>query len=145
MKKVKNLRNILLVAVVFTVLAVKMVVQSFYPTVNFPALNIPNLVALSLLTLLLEAWLKPNGENCWICNGTLAALTFALLPLAAGVTDVSDFWKPGLVGGVVFLLTSLAMDSVRDRISSGPPAKGALLATALGVYLASQCFTGILL
>lgn len=145
MKKLKNLRNVLLAAVLFAVLAVMMVVKTFYPTVIFPVLNIPNMVLLSLAAVLLEGWINPQAENCWICNLILSVLTFALLPLAAGYADLSAFWKLGSVGGTVFTLTALALDCVRERIASGPKAKGALIATALGVYLASQCFAGILL
>lgn len=145
MKKMKTFRSVLLAAVLLGVLAVQLLVKTFYPTVISPALNIPNMVLLSLVALLLEGWLCPGAENSWICTPVFAVLSFGLLPLAAGVADLQDFWKIGLVGGVVFTLTALAMDSVRDRLSSGPQAKGALVATALGVYLASQCFAGILL
>lgn len=145
MKNMKNIRSILLAAVVFTVLAVMMVVKAFYPAVILPQLNIPNVVLLSLAALLMESWLCPEGENCWICNLVLAVLTFGLLPAVAGFVAWQDCWKLALVGGAGFTLTALAMDSVRDRLSSGPQAKGALVATALGVYLASQCFAGILL
>lgn len=145
MKKMKNFRNISLAFVLLAVLAVTMVVKAFYPTVNVPQLNIPNMVLISLVAVLLEMWLAAPEKNCWICNCILAVLTFGLLPLAAGFADLNSFWKLGLVGGAVFTLTGLAMDSVRDRLASGPEAKGALMATAFGVYLASQCFAGILL
>lgn len=145
MKNTKNFRNILLVAVLMVVLAVVQVVKTFYPSVIMPRLNIPNIVFLSLLVLLLESWLCPQGETCWVCTLVLSILSFSLLPLAAGMVELHDFWKLGLVGGSIFTLTALAMDSVRDRLSSGPWAKGALVATALGIYLASQCFAGILL
>lgn len=145
MKNMKNFRSVLLAAVLLVILGIMMVVKAFYPQVILPKLNIPNIVLLSLAALLLECWLCPQGENCWICMMVFGVLSFGLLPLAAGVADLHGFWKLGLVGGAVFTLTALAMDSVRDRLASGPKAKGALVATALGVYLASQCFAGILL
>lgn len=145
MKKMKNFRNVLLAAVLMVVLTVALVVKALYPTVILPRLNIPNIVLLSLIVLLLESWLYPQGGNCWVCTLVLAVLSFGLLPFAAGVAELQGIWKLGLVGGAVFTLIALAMDSVRERLASGPQAKGALMATALGVYLASQCFAGILL
>lgn len=145
MKNVKNMRNIVLAAVLLVAMAVIMVVKTFYPTVIFPRLNIPNMVLLSLAAWLLANRLGLQGENCWICTAVLSALSFALLPAAAGLVEWGVCWKVGVIGGAVFTLTALAMDSVQERIASGPKAPGALLATALGVYMASQCFAGILL
>lgn len=145
MKKVKISRRVLLVAVVLVTLAVQLLVKTFYPTVIFPPLNIPNMVLLSLVALLLESLLCPEDRSCRVCTLAFGVLTFGLLPLVAGVADLHSFWKLGLVGGATFTLTALAMDSVRERLTSGPRAKGAWVATAFGIYLASQCFAGILL
>lgn len=145
MKNVKISRNVLLAAVLLVALATMLLVKTFYPTVIFSPLNIPNMVLLSLVALLLESWLCPREKSCQICTLAFGVLTFGLLPLAAGVADLHSFWKLGLVGGATFTLTALAMDSVRERLASGPKAKGAWIATAFGIYLASQCFAGILL
>lgn len=145
MKKVKNLRMVLLTAVLLGLLMVMMVVKACYPAVILPMLNIPNMVLISVVVLLLENRLDPLAESNWWCNLLLAVLAFGLLPLMAGVTSLLDFWKVGLVGGGVFTLTALAMDSVRERLASGTKTGGALLVTALGIYLAAQCFSGILL
>lgn len=48
------------------------------------------------------------------------------------------------VGGVVFAVTAWLFASCQERISSGPAAKAAPVLSALCLYLASQCFAGIL-
>lgn len=145
MKNVKNARSILLTVVLFGTLALALVIKTFYPAVILPPMNIPNLVLLSLVALLLEECFAPSQNHCIVWDFLSATLSFGLLPPACGFSSPQSFWKLGLIGGAVFALTALAMDSVRDRLISGPRAKGALVATAFGIYLAAQCFTGILL
>lgn len=144
MKNRSNARSLLLTAVLLVVLTVLMVVKCLYPAVILPKLNIPNMVLLSLIALLAET-LFFSGESLWLWDGLLAAVAFGLLPAAAGFVLWQECWKYALVGGVTFTLTALAMDGVRQRIASGVRGKAALGATALGIYLAAQCFTGILL
>ena len=145
MKKNTYLLNILLIAVLFAVLAAMMVVRALLPQVILPPINIPNMVVVSLAALLLEYFIAPNNKRCWICTVVLAVVSFGVLPLMAGFSCIHTFWKLGLIGGGVFSLTALMFTSVCQRVSSGPKAKGAVVITALGIYLAAQCFTGILL
>ena len=53
--------------------------------------------------------------------------------------------KLGVIGGVVFTATAWLFTSVQDRLSSGPVCKAAPVVSAFGLYLAAQCFAGILL
>lgn len=145
MKKNPYILNILLTAVLFLVLAVAMVAQTLYPAVNLPALNIPNMVAISLVALLLDSFLGTENVRCWACSAVLAALAFAFLPLMAGFACWHTCWEIGLIGGAVFTVVALLFTSVRQRIASGVEAKGALVVTAFGIYLAAQAFTAILL
>lgn len=145
MKKNGYLLSTLLVAVLFAALAAAMLVQVFLPAAIIPPLNIPNIVLLSLIALVLEHFFVPNAKRCWVCVGLLAVATFCLLPLMAGFACVHTFWRVGIIGGVVFTLTAMAFTSVTQRLASGYKAKAALIVTAFGIYLAAQCFAGILL
>lgn len=145
MKNHKYFLNTLLTGVLFGVMAVYMVLRAIQPPVILPPLNIPNMVLISLVTLVLEHYLAPGNDRCYICIPVMAALTFGLLPLMAGFACQHTFWKFGLVGGIVFAITTFLFTSMTDRILSGPKAAVAPVACAMGLYLASQCFAGIIL
>lgn len=145
MKNNKYFLNTLLVAVLFLVMAVFMVLRAVQPPAILPPLNIPNMVLISLLTLLLEFYLAPGSDRCYICIPVVAALTFGVLPLMAGFACQHTFWKLGLVGGAVFAVTTWLFTAMTDRLQSGPRAKLAPIIGALCLFLASQCFAGIIL
>ena len=145
MKENKYLLNTLLAAVVFAAMLVMMLLRAIQPAAVLPVLNIPNMVLLSLLTLLLEFYLGHCEKRCYVCVLVLAAATFALLPLMAGFACQHTFWKLGLIGGGVFTVTVWLFDSIVNRLTSGPKAAAAPVLSALGLYLAAQCFAGILL
>lgn len=145
MKNNKYLLNTILAAVVFAVLAVMLVVRVCLPAAVLPPINIPNMVLLSVIALLLEHFLTRGNPRCYICIPVFGAITFGILPLMAGFACQHTFWKFGLVGGVVFTVTTFLFTSAQDRLLTGPKARAAMVITALGIYLASQCFAGIIL
>lgn len=145
MKNNRYFLNSLLVLVLFVALTVALVVQVAAPVAIIPPLNIPNMVLLSVITLLLEHFITQGNPRCYICIPIFGAISFGVLPLMAGFACVHDFWKYGLIGGVVFTLTTFLFTSATSRLRSGPPAKAAVVLTGLGIYLAAQCFAGILL
>ena len=145
MKNNKYFLNTLLVAVLFLVMAVFMVLKAIQPPVILLPLNIPTLVLISLVVLLLEFYLAPGNDRCYICIPVLAALTFGILPLMAGFACQHTFWKLGLVGGMVFAVTTWLFTAMTNRLQSGPQAKLAPIIGALCLFLASQCFAGLIL
>ena len=145
MKNNKYLLNTILAAVVFVALAVMLVVRVCLPAAVLPPVNIPNMVLLSVIALLLEHFLTKGNPRCYICIPVFGAITFGILPLMAGFACQHTFWKFGLVGGVVFTVTTFLFTSAQDRLLTGPKAKAAIVVTAVGIWLASQCFAGIIL
>ena len=145
MKNNKYLLNTILAIVVFAACAIALVVRVLIPAAIIPPLNIPNMVLLSVIALLLEHFLTRGNPRCYICIPVFSALTFGILPLMAGFACQHTFWKFGLVGGVVFTLTTFLFTSAQDRLLTGPKAKAAIVITAVGIWLASQCFAGIIL
>jgi hypothetical protein len=73
-----------------------------------------------------------------------AALTFGILPFCAGFASILEAVKLAVLGGVVFTATTWIYTSLQDRLSTGPMAKLAPLFSALGLYLAVQCFAGMI-
>ena len=145
MKNNQYLLNTILTAVVFVACAAAMLVRVWLPTAVLPVLNIPNMVALSVIALLIEHFLTKGNPRCYICIPLFGALTFGILPLMAGFACQHTFWKFGLVGAVVFTATTFLFTSAQDRLLTGPKAKAAIVVTAVGIWLASQCFAGIIL
>ena len=145
MKNNKFLLPVMLSAVLFVALLAMMLVRIFQPAAILPPLNIPNMVLLSVVALLVEYFLAGSNPRCYLCVVAFGVAAFALLPLMAGFACVHDFWKFGLVGGAAFTATTFLFTSAAQRLQTGPKAPAALVLTGLGIYLAAQCFAGILL
>lgn len=143
--KNKYLLNTLLAVVLFAALAAMMITRVYLPAAILPPINIPNMVLISLVALLLDHLIAPNAPRCYICIPVFSAISFGALPLVAGFACQHDFWLYGVVGGVVFTATTWLFSSMTDRLLTGPKARAAVLVGAFGIYLAAQCFTGIIL
>lgn len=145
MKENKYFLNTALTAVVTLALAVAVLVRTFAPAVIIPGPDIPGLVLLSLAALLADHYLAKGARRCYICISLLSAAAFGVLPFAAGFATGMEALKLAVVGGAVFTATTWLFTSAQDRISSGPKAKAAPIGLAVGLYLASQCFAGMIL
>ena len=145
MKKNQYFLNTLLAVVVFAVALVMMVLRVLSPVHILPAWNIPFMVLLSLAALLLEHYLTGGSKGGYVGIFLMSALAFGLLPLAAFFAQPLEALKLAGVGGCVFTAIAWAFRSMQERLSSGPVAKLAPVMGALGIYLAAQCFAGIIL
>lgn len=145
MKNKTYILNSLLAAVLGLMLLAAVLVRTFAPAIIIPALNIPNLVLISLIALLADHYLAPGASRCYICIPVFSALTFGLLPYAACFVGLMEACKLAVVGCIVFTAVTWLFSSVQERLSSGPAAKAAPALSALGLYLASQCFAGMIL
>ena len=145
MKKNTDTLNTILAAVMGAALLVCVFVRTFAPRMILPELDIPNLVLISLAALVLDHYIAPNAERCYICVSVFSAITFGLLPFAACFVNLLDAVKYGIVGGAVFTAVTWLFTAMLDRLSTGPAAKAAPVLSALGLYLASQCFMGMIL
>ena len=144
MKDNRYFRNIALTVVLGLSLAVCMVIRAMAPMAVLPQLDVPNVVLLSMIALLAEFYIAGEGK-CNALTALFAALTFGVLPLVAGSVEAMEALKLAVVGGVIFTLCAWLFDSVCDRLTTGPAAKAAPIFSALGIYLAAQCFAGMIL
>lgn len=145
MKQNKFLLHIVLVAVLFVAFTVCLMVRVWQPAAIIPPLNIPNMVLISLLALLIEHFLANGNSRCYWFTALFGVLSFGILPLMAGFACVHDFWKFGLIGGCVYTAVTFLFTSATERLKTGPKARFAVILTAVGIYLAAQCFAGILI
>ena len=145
MKNKTYFLNTILAAVLGLILLGAVMVRTFLPLVIIPEWSIPSMVLVSLAALLADHYIAPGAKRCYICILVFAVVTFGLLPWAAGFSIPLEALTTGVLGGAAFTLTTLLYTSIQDRLSSGPAAKAAPVLSALGLYLAVQCFAGILL
>ena len=110
------------------------------------AVRLPAAAACSLLALAAEAYLsKGVPRRNWGLTLLLGALTFGLLPWAAGLTAGTEAVRFAVVGGAAFGALTFLFTSLRERLASGPSGRLAPLVTAGILFLACQCFAGMLL
>ena len=137
--------NVALPVVLGIFLLVCVLVRTFNPMAVLPKLDVPMVVALSLAALLASHYLAKTWEACDAVSLVLAALTFGVLPYVSGFATVMEALKLALVGGIAFFVAEWLFDEMMERLSSGPVAKAAPVLGALGLYLAAQCFAGMIL
>lgn len=118
--------------------------RSFAPWLILPEMSIPNMVLLSLAALLLDHYVAKGAKRCYFCIIPLSFLAFGLLPYAAGFLSIPEALKIASIGTAVFTVLTWLFTSAMDRLSTGPKAIFAPPLTALGLYLACQCFAGLI-
>lgn len=145
MKKKIDLLPIFFVVILALVMAAALCIRTFLPGAVLPKLDIPAMVGLSLIALLTEQFTGKVAKRDPVCLAIYGALAFSLLPAAAGIIPTAMWWKYALVGGIVFSVTVALYTSLTRRLLSGPTAKAAPVIGAVCLWLASQCFSGIIL
>ena len=145
MKNRNYTSNVALPVVLGVFLLVCVLIRTFNPMAVLPKLDVPMVVALSLVALLAAHYLAKANEACDVISLVLAALSFGLLPYVSGFATVMGALKLALVGAIAFFVAAWLFDEMMERLSSGPAAKAAPVLSALGLYLAAQCFAGIIL
>ena len=80
--------NTVLTAVLAVVLMAMMLLRAFAPNIILPVFDIPTLTAISLVALVLDHYLAKGAKRCYICVPVFAALSFGILPFAAGMVGV---------------------------------------------------------
>ena len=145
MKNRNYTSNVALSVVLGVFLLICVLIRTFNAMTVLPKLDVPTVVALSLVALLAAHYLAKANEACDVISLVLAALSFGLLPYVSGFATVEAALKLALVGAIVFFVAAWLFDEMMERLSSGPAAKAAPVLSALGLYLAAQCFAGIVL
>ena len=143
MKNKTHTLNTVLTAVLTAVLAVMVVLRTVSPQLILMQFDIVSITGISLAALVLDHYLAPNAKRCYVCIPLFAALSFGILPFAAGMVAVKYLLGLALTGAVVFTVCTFVFTSIQDRLSSGPAAKLAPIMSAFGIWLAVQAFAGI--
>ena len=143
MEKKSFVLNVLLAAVLGAGLLVGIVWSAFQPNVVLADLELPAIAALVLIALVIEYLWKGTQKRAWAAQIVLAAVTFAAVPFAAGYAGAGI----GLIlcGTVMFAVLTWIFDSVAERLNVTCDCKYAMIPTAFIMYLACQCFMGMIL
>ena len=138
--------NTFLAVVTGLVSLVMMLYRTFSPAAILPPLDILMLSGISLAALVLEHYLGGTAKKRhWLGMAVFSALTFALLPLAAGLLSGIAALKFAAVGCAVFLALAFLFTSVCDRLATGNASPVAPLLSAGILFLAVQAFASMLL
>lgn len=137
--------NTVLALLITVGLGIAILVRTFAPVIILPKLSIPSLVLISVLALVLDHYVTSGGKRCYVCVLVFSALSFGLLPFAAGFITPMGILIYGFGGAAVFAVTTVLFSMIMDRLSSGPAAKAAPLLSGVGLYLAAQCLMGIII
>ena len=140
----KYMLNTVLAYVLGAFLLARVLVRTFAPRIILLELDIPMLVLISLVALVLDHYLAPGAERCYICIPVFSTLTFGLLAFAAYL-GIAEALKLAVAGGVIFTAMTWLFSSVQDRLSTGPAVKAAPIVSAFGLYLAIQALMGMIL
>ena len=143
MEKKSFVLNVLLAVVLGAGLLVGVVWSAFQPNVVLSNLDIPAMAALVLIALLIEYLWKGTEKRAWAVQIVLAAVTFAVLPFAAGYVGAGI--KVTVCGTILFAVLTWLFDSMAERMSVTCDCKCAMIPTAFVMYLACQCFMGMIL
>jgi hypothetical protein len=143
MEKKNFVLNVLLAVVLGAGLLVGMVWKAFQPNVVLADLELPAIAALVLIALVIEYLWKGTQKRAWAVQIVLAAITFAVIPFAAGYAGAGI----GLIlcGTAMFTALTWLFDSVAERLDVTCDCKCAMIPTAFIMYLACQCFMGMIL
>ncbi len=148
MKAVTFKLNTVLAGVVGVICLVLMLVRTFMPQAILPLIDIPNLAAVCAAALVIDCYLnwKRVPKRDWVLTAVLAVLTFWLLPWAAGLcSGIGEALRLGVIAGVLFTVMAFLFTAIEDRMVSGKAGFLAPICVGAGMYLACQCFAGILL
>ena len=131
--------NILLAAVVGLASLAALLCRVFLPAAILPVVSLPAVAALVLIALVLECYLtKPIPQRDW-------GVTVGLLPFGAGLTAGGEAVRLAVVGGAAFLVLTFLFTTLRERLVSGRAGRLAPLVTGGVLFLACQCFIGMVL
>lgn len=143
MEKKSFVLNILLAVVLGAGLLVGIVWSAFQPNVVLADLDISAIAALVLIALVIEYLVKGTQKRAWVMQIILAAVTFGVLPFAAGYAGAG--LGVAVCGTVVFTVLTWMFDSVAERLEVTADCKYAMIPTAFVMYLACQCFMGMMI
>lgn len=143
MNKKNDLLGIILALVTGVVMLGFIIIRAFFPRMILPQTDGIFCIILSLIALVIDSYVA-KAERNYLLVALYGTLVFGFFPLVSFVVLPADALRLAVMGSILFVITTILFDSVTDRLSSGITTKAAPLISAFGLFLAIQCFVGII-
>lgn len=143
MEKKSFVLNVLLAVVLGAGLLTGMLWRVFVPNIVLSDLDLPAMAAIVLVALVMEYLVKGVQKRAWAVQIFMAAVTFLVLPWAADLSYAGV--KLTICGTAVFAVLTWLFDSAAQRMDVTTDCKYAMIPTAFVLYLACQCFMGMII
>ncbi len=144
MKQKHDLLGFLLALVTGLACLVALLCYTFFPRVILPRMDAVTVIAIVLVSLLLDHYAAHGSRRNYILIPIWGALIFGLFPLAACILpDPLHAINLGVLGAVIFPAATFLFDSMVERLSDSRASKVAPLIGAFLLFLATQCLMGI--
>jgi hypothetical protein len=143
MKK-HDLFGLILAIVTGVSLLATMLVRAFLPNFILPSFDGMAILAVTLIALVLDSYIAKDGKRIYWFIPVCSALIFGVFPWVACFLPYIDAIKLGILGAVISTVATFVFDIIKNRLSVTPAAKIAPFISGFGIYLAAQCFTGII-
>ena len=140
MKAVTYKLNTILAALVGVICLAFVLIRTFMPQAILPLVDIPNLAAVCAAALVVDCYfdLKSVPKRDWALTAVLAG--------ASGVVEgAGAALRVGVIGGLLFTAMAFLFNTIRGRLVSAKSGFLAPLGVGAVMYLACQCFAGMLL
>lgn len=136
--------NILHILVVASSCLGGILIKSFLPDMVLVRVSIPLLVLLSLIPMVVETYMVSGIKRNGLLNVLIAGITFTVLPLCVGGNSDVSYATLFVAGTAVFGITDILYRSMAERMASGLEGKFVPVINGIMLFLASQCFQGLL-
>ena len=144
MKNNKYLLNTILAVILFVILFGLKLYKVFVPAAILPGIDIPGIALVSLIAITTDHYISGKTKHRYLAVFVLSALAYGALPFAAGFIGICTSVKLAFAGAVVFTIITIVYDSIICRITADGAKKAAPIVSAIGIYLALQCFSSII-
>lgn len=142
MRNNRFLLSILLVLTLCISLLTLILVRTFLPAVILPKFNVGNMLIVSLIALVINYYLSDKKYDLFAI--IFAFVSFGVLPYVSGFVTILDALMLALKGACVFAVAMFMFTSILERVNVSGKNIFAPIITALMLYLAFQCFIGMM-
>ncbi len=143
MKHKSSFIHLSLMFVLVVALIAITLVHTLLPQFLIPKATIPNLTLVSCAALLIDHYIAKGAKRNYLLIAVFSFLSFFLLPFLANYAPLYESAKIAAAGMAIFTLSSFLFTTCINRLSTGPKAKIAPILTTFFLYLAAQCFEGM--
>ena len=142
MRNNRFLLSIILVLTLCVSLLTLILIRTFLPAAILPQFNVGSILIVSLIALVINYYLSDRKYDLFAI--AFAFVAFGVLPYVSGFVTVLDALILALKGACTFAVAMFMFTSILERVNVSGKNIVAPVITALMLYLAFQCFIGMM-